>query len=90
MEKQKLSRPNRAIIALYNKGYRAKSDGTILKPTGRVQPLTNNQDKYKQFTVIFEGSRVTVFAHRFVAYQWMGNAIFEDQMFVLHINLVSD
>lgn len=86
MEKQKLSRPNRAIIALYNKGYRAKGDGTILKSNGKLQPLTINHNKYRQFVVKFEGTQVCIFAHRFIAYQWMGKKIFDGDKFVLHIN----
>ena len=86
MEVQKLSKPNQAIRHLYERGYRSKSDGTILKADGTVQPLSYHSNGYKQFGYKYKGTLVCLQAHRFVAYQWYGDAMFEDELMVLHKN----
>lgn len=86
MEKQKLSKANRAIIDAFANGYRCREDGTVLKPDGTIQKLCESALGYKRFGYKFEGKIRSLLAHRFVMFCRVGDKIFTKGLYVLHKN----
>lgn len=85
-----ISKRNQAIKTAFGRGYRSQ-DGKILGSRNKTPiKLYVNKGGYPNFVCRFcrngKYIRATVMAHRFVAYQKYGDALFEDNIEVRHLD----
>lgn len=80
-----MSLSNRAIKRAYENGYRSDDEGNIFGPTGTKLVLGNGSNGYLIFRIWKDVKHVTVSAHRFSAYCYFGDEVFNHQC-VRHLN----
>lgn len=83
-----MNRSTTAIKNAYEKGYRAKQDGTICNPNGKT--VGYKVDGRNVFSVHFEGVRNPIRCNRFIAYQLWGDDTLKEGVVVRHLNDVKD
>lgn len=74
------------LIYANERGYSVDEYGNVLNPNGVKLNLIRNNNGYLCFTVRKNNSTFKVFAHRLQAYQTFGDVIFNEDIFVRHIN----
>ena len=83
------NKTTKAIRLAYEKGYRVKDKGIVLNPKGEKMNI-RKFDKYPKFTVhganFGKYRHFSVPVHRFAAYCFFGEEIFEDGVVVRHLN----
>jgi hypothetical protein len=80
-----MNKTNKAIIEIFNRGYRATSSGEILNPSGEIRKLGVAKG-YKRFTIRTKKDYVSIPVHRFVAYQKFNSELFSSDIQVRHLD----
>ena|SRR5699024_6617479 len=80
-----LSRSNKAILYAYEMGYRSDENGNVISHKGNVLSLGEGSNGYLIFRIWKKGRRTSVSAHRFSAYCYYGNELFDNEC-VMHRN----
>lgn len=83
-----MNKSNIRIKSAYEKGYRAKEDGTIYNHKGKK--IGFKLDGRNVFSYLFEDSPGAVRASRFIAYQLWGEEVFKKGVVVRHLNDIRD
>ncbi len=78
-------RTNRAIVYLYEKGYRAEENGAIINPRGKEIGFNRGDGRYV-IMANFEDKITTILRSRFVAYCKFKEDMFNVGMMVRHKN----
>lgn len=83
-----MSRRAKAIKLAFDKGYRVTEDGQVISPKGKQLSLfaPKSGRQYLRFTIYFEGGPICLDVHRLAGYQKFGDAIFEPDQQVRHLN----
>ena len=84
-KQSQLSKSNRAIIHAFERGYRSDAEGKIYGPSGDELSLGKGTNGYLIFRIWMEEEHVSVPAHRFSAYCYFGDRLFENEC-VRHLN----
>lgn len=77
------------IKLAYAKGYRVTVEGILLNSEGSPMKVQSRGKRYPTFSVCGEGGRRdrrTIRVHRFAAFCFYGEDIFEDKILVRHLN----
>lgn len=89
----RLSLSDRLIVAAKEAGYTADTSGAVYSPSGNVVTGSPKRSGHLSITLTVNGVNRrgygSVLAHRFVAYYFMGAAVFEHEL-VRHINDIPD
>jgi hypothetical protein len=88
MARPKMNNTEKLIRRAYEKGYRAKEDGTIYNPKGKK--IGFKVDNRNVFSYYYEDYFSQVRCSRFIAYQLWGDKIFEKGVVVRHLNDIKD
>lgn len=81
------SKSNKYIVLAYEKGYRVTEDGRITSHKGReLSKKIPNGARYPKISLMLDGKRQTILAHRFAAYCFFGDKLFKDGIQVRHLN----
>lgn len=84
-----LSNKNKAIIEAYERGYRVTEDGQFIGFRGEIREDYYIPGKYPEFKLKKAKQRIkttTIRIHRFAAYCFYGDKIFEPGIIVRHLN----
>ena len=83
-----LSLKNKVVVYTYNKGYRITKEGKIVNPNRVIinGHLYNGKYSHRTFSVRYEGKSVNVRVHKLQAYQKYGDAVFEENIQVRHLD----
>lgn len=76
---------NKYEIIAKEKGYTITSDGTVYSPKGNIVG-THGKNGYRYFSFRVNGKITKVYFHRFQAYNKFGDAIYEDNIVVRHLD----
>ena len=76
---------NKYEIIAKKKGYTITPDGTVYSPKGNIVG-TYGKSKYKYFSFRIDGKIIKVYFHRFQAYIKFGDALYEDNILVRHLD----
>lgn len=76
---------NKYEIIAKGRGYTITSDGTVYSPKGN-RVGTHGKGGYKYFSFRIGGKIVKVYFHRFQAYIKFGDALYEDNIMVRHLD----
>ncbi len=74
------SKANQAIRFAKEKGYTHTEDGFIMNPRGKAMCGHVGSYGYYMLGIFFNGKRMKVLAHRFIAYCVWGEVIFEHRL----------
>ena len=80
-----MSLKNQAIVLADQRGYHCDESGRIYNPKGRELRLSRS-GKYIGFSIYVDGKKVSITAHRFIAYQVFGGIIFQPGIQVRHLD----
>ena len=83
-----MNKSNIAIKQAYEKGYRAKEDGTIYNPKGKR--VGCKLDGRNVFSCHSEAWVSPIRCNRFIAYQLWGDEVFKEGIVVRHLNDIKD
>lgn len=83
-----MNKSNIAIKQAYEKGYRAKEDGTIYNPKG--ERVGYKKDGRNVFGHTSKGLFSAIRFNRFIAYQLWGDEVFKEGIVVRHLNDIKD
>lgn len=83
-----MSKSNIRIKSAYEKGYRAKEDGTIYNHKGKK--IGFKLDGRNVFSYCLEDIVSPVKVSRFIAYQLWGDEVFKEGIVVRHLNDIKD
>lgn len=82
-----MSKANGIIVAAYKKGYRVTDDGTPISHKGNVLSLNvPNGRRYPKLAVVVDGKCESVLLHRFAAYCFYKEELFNKDLQVRHLN----
>ena len=76
---------NKYEIIAKKRGYTITPDGTVYSPKGNIVG-TYGKSKYKYFSFRIDGKIIKVYFHRFQAYIKFGDALYEDNILVRHLD----
>lgn len=81
------SKSNHNIKLAYEKGYRVTREGKVISHKGKELSIKiPNGARYPRMSIAVEGKRETFLSHRFAAYCFFGDKIFEEGIQVRHLN----
>ena len=80
-----MSKKNTAIVVADQRGYHCDESGRIYNPQGKELSLSKS-GKYIGFSIYVDSKKVSITAHRFIAFQMFGDIIFQKGIQVRHLD----
>ena len=82
-----MSKINKAIVEAKQKGYYVDKQGNVYSPNKKLS-LKTRYDRYL-FSIRFNGERINIPVHKFIAYLKFGEKLFNEEIVVRHLNDIS-